>query len=83
MAAYSAEFDEGVNNVTRAQSTEPIKAKQRGSRVVIKQEHVGAYYCSSSWASMNTLGDRSTFIDKQGNVYEISHSNWRSENSMK
>jgi hypothetical protein len=57
----------------------PITAKQRqlsyrilpdGSRVLEHQQE-GAYYRSWSGASMNTMGDLSTFIDEQGNVYTI------------
>jgi len=69
--------------VTRAQSIEPITAKQRelvyqiqpdGSKI-LKHEQVGAFYRSSSGATMNTLGKVSTLIDEQGNAYEISHHN--------
>ena len=70
-------------NAIRAQSpAEPIKAKQRmlsyqiqpdGSRI-LKQERAGVFYRSSSGATMNTVGDRATFFDEQGNTYEIAHS---------
>jgi len=69
-------------NVARAQSfTEPIKAKQRtlsyriqpdGSKV-LRHEHSGMFYRASSGASMNTVDDRSTFTDTQGDAYEINH----------
>jgi hypothetical protein len=69
-------------NATLAQSpAEPIKAKQRqlsyqiqpdGSRV-LKSEQAGVFYRSSSGAEIRTIGDRSTFIDEQGNSYEINH----------
>jgi urease beta subunit len=69
-------------NVTRAQSpAEPIKAKRRelsyqiqpdGSKV-LKQERTGTFYRSSSGAEIRTTGDRSTFIDAQGHIYEINH----------
>ena len=58
-----------------------IKAKQRelvyqiqpdGSKV-LKSEQAGAYYRSSSGATMNTMGFISTFFDEQGNAYEINH----------
>ena len=60
----------------------PIKAKQRGfsyeiqpdGSKLLKHKQEGAYYRSWSGATMNTLGDRSTFIDEQGNTYEIVHS---------
>jgi hypothetical protein len=60
----------------------PIKAKQRGfsyeiqpdGSKILKHQQEGAYYRSWSGASMNTLGDRSTFTDEQGNTYEIVHS---------
>ena len=70
------------HGTARAQSSvEPITAKQRelsyqiqpdGSRV-LKNEQVGAFYRSSSGASIKTMGDRSTLIDAQGNHYEINH----------
>jgi hypothetical protein len=70
------------HTIARAQSSvEPITAKQRllsyevkpdGSKI-LKQEQVGAFYRSSSGAVMHTMGQVSTFIDEQGNVYEISH----------
>lgn len=70
-------------NATRAQShVEPIKAKQRkltyqiqsdGSKT-LKLEEAGTFYRSSSGATMNTVGDKSTFIDEQGNTYNIVHS---------
>jgi hypothetical protein len=70
-------------NASRAQSTaEPIKAKQRslsykiqpdGSKV-LKSEQAGAFYRSSSGATMNNMGFLSTFSDEQGNTYEINHS---------
>lgn len=68
---------------TRAQSAEPITAKQRslsykiqpdGSRV-LTQEQVGAFYRSSSGVVMNTVGNFSTFIDEQGHAYEVNHLN--------
>ncbi|MEW5974325.1 MAG: hypothetical protein AB1898_00835 [Acidobacteriota bacterium] len=69
-------------NTARAQSTtEPIIAKQRqisyniqpdGSKTFL-HKHEGAFYRSSSGASMNTLDETSTFIDEQGNTYEINH----------
>jgi hypothetical protein len=68
--------------ITRAQSSvEPITAKQRelvfqaqpdGSKI-LKHEQVGAFYRSSSGATMNIMGTVSMFIDEQGNAYEISH----------
>jgi len=70
-------------DATRAQSTvEPIKAKQRkltyqiqpdGSKI-LKQQEAGVFYRASSGATMNTMGDRSTFMDEQGNTYNIVHS---------
>ncbi len=70
-------------DATRAQSpVEPIKAKQRkltyqiqpdGSKI-LKREETGVFYRSSSGATMNTMADRSTFIDEQGNTYNIVHS---------
>jgi hypothetical protein len=70
-------------NATIAQSpVEPIKAKQRkltyqnqpdGSRI-LKWQETGAFCRSSSGATMNTMGDQSTFIDVQGNTYNIVHS---------
>lgn len=70
-------------NATEAQSpVEPIMAKQKkltyqiqsdGSRI-LKLEEAGAFYRSSSGATMNTVADRSTFIDEQGNTYNIIHS---------
>ena len=69
-------------NTTRAQSPiEPIKAKQRslsyeiqpdGSKV-LRSEQAGAFYRTSSGATMNTMGFLSTFCDEQGNTYEINH----------
>ena len=58
----------------------PVIAKQRklvyqmqpdGSKV-LKHQEVGVFYRSSSGAVMNTMGKLSTFIDEQGNAYEIS-----------
>jgi hypothetical protein len=43
-----------------------------GSKI-LKQEHVGAYYRSSSGAVMSTVGNFATFIDEQGHAYEINH----------
>jgi hypothetical protein len=70
-------------NTTGAPSpVEPIKAKQRkltyqvqpdGSKI-LKWEEAGAFYRSSTGATMNTMGDRSTFLDEQGNTYNIVHS---------
>ena len=70
-------------NASSAQSSvEPIKAKQRsltyqiqpnGSRI-LKWEQTGAFYRSSSGATMNTMGDRSTLFDEQGNTWNIIHS---------
>jgi len=72
-----------LHQATRAQaSVEPIKAKQRkltyqiqpdGSRI-LKREEPGAFYRSSSGGTMNSMGDRSTFFDEQGNAYNIVHS---------
>ena len=70
-------------NATRAQSpVEPIKARQSkltyqvhldGSRI-LKRAETGAFYRSSSGATMNSMGDRSTFFYEQGNTYNIVHS---------
>jgi hypothetical protein len=69
-------------NFVRAQSpTSPVVAEQRqlvyqiqpdGSKIVTQQQ-IGAFYRSSSGATMNSMGQHSTFIDEQGNAYEISH----------
>jgi hypothetical protein len=42
---------------------------------VLEHKQEGAYYRSWSGASMNTLGDRPTFIDEQGNTYFRSRRN--------
>jgi hypothetical protein len=69
-------------NATRAESpAEPIIAKQRqlsyetqpDGSMVLKSEQAGAFYRSSSGATMNTVGFLSAFSDEQGNAYEINH----------
>jgi len=68
-------------NVTAQSPAQPIKAKQRqlsyeiqsdGSRV-LKSEQEGVFYRTSSGAAIRTMGDRSTFMDAQGDMYEIDH----------